>query len=1231
MNRPSTTSETNNGTSTKKAVFNYAAAVKRSSQIQDQPSSPTTTSVNNAVSAPTTPTKVTNGSTPLNSNGSTSPAASGGQQLPAASKEQHKNSPNAVPSPSGTGKSASRNTVQLPRAPPTDAAPIQFGSINQDIDLSSRTPTAKSGETSNTTGAPASPSGITFGTLSGTTMKFESQPFVPQQRRESAQSSQSDSQQQPQQQQGYNNNNGSRHYSGQRHQYNPNKHSANTMNTQSGGYIHTKKNISPHMGSTPSPNQHMAHGWGSSASGHIPPQSYYHPRPQYDAQRAYYGFENAGIPLGGPPQRCVVPSPKKNPIAIIDPVTRAEVPVGNKIVTGSSNLTKDAEKPMAPPKVVSKAIPIINPNKEKIEREEAERKAKEEAERKAKEEAELKAKEEAERKAKEEAELKAKEEAERKAKEEAERKAKEEAERKAKEEAELKAKEEAERKAKEEAERKAKEEAELKAKEEAELKAKEEAERKAKEEAELKAKEEAERKAKEEAECKAKEEADRKAKEEAERKLEEERDVKKDAEHKEKEHTVIPEAKAEKIPERLDLSNLSASPDQVPSTPVQPTKSVPRVTRLIEELNAVEYPEEVKGPFGFKDKDGRIKYDSKFLLQFQPLCKETSIDTSIFQEYNYEQSDRGGSRANSRRQGSERGRGPRTPGGGEIGMFRHGSKDGRMEMGKFAGGRPLTHRTGSGRDGLPSPGGMQREGSRSRSGRGGKRHAGRGEDKRDREEKQQPGGPTIAPEDVVPLEKSETRWVPLSARKKLESQATEDPERMSDELIIRKVKGLLNKLTIEKFDSISDQIWAYAEQSTKEDDGRALRIVITLTFDKACDESAFSAMWAQLCEKLCNNMTDDFKDVSIHDKEGKVVRGAHLFRKYLLNRCQSDFERGWKFNLPEVDESKPDMLTDEYYAAVKAKRHGLGLVQFIGELFKRRMLTDRIMMQCFNRLCADPKEVGDEETETMCKLMTTVGKNLDVKATRGFVDAYFMRMQEMLESPKLSSRVRFKIMDVFDLRKNKWVSRRGGNIGPTTIAEIHEQAQKAKDEQKEAMKRTSSSRGSLPHTMPRTGSHRGAGARDLQRENSSSGGSGPGGNKDASSSSADGWNTVSGSPSGTIKGSRVNELANFGKTDRSKTRSNVLGPSNSPFASLNRVNSKAGDQKNSASDERPTNMNMFSALGGETDDHDHDHDHDHDNDNDHDNDHDATEDLPTEHEHEDTEPRTTPTADSNSD
>lgn len=89
----------------------------------------------------------------------------------------------------------------------------------------------------------------------------------------------------------------------------------------------------------------------------------------------------------------------------------------------------------------------------------------------------------------------------------------------------------------------------------------------------------------------------------------------------------------------------------------------------------------------------------------------------------------------------------------------------------------------------------------------------------------------------------------------------------------------------------------------------------------------------------------DIKDENIRDKHGNVVAGGNLFRKYLLNRCQEEFERGWKINLPPRPDGVTEevaMMSDEYYIAAAAKRRGLGLVKFIGELYKLGMLTERI-------------------------------------------------------------------------------------------------------------------------------------------------------------------------------------------------------------------------------------------------------------------------------------------------
>ena len=104
-------------------------------------------------------------------------------------------------------------------------------------------------------------------------------------------------------------------------------------------------------------------------------------------------------------------------------------------------------------------------------------------------------------------------------------------------------------------------------------------------------------------------------------------------------------------------------------------------------------------------------------------------------------------------------------------------------------------------------------------------------------------------------------------------------------MVDRKVRALLNKLTMERFDSISDQIIAWANRSEKEKNGRMLIQVIRLVFKEAADEATWSEMYARLCRKMMEQISPNVRDDGIKNAEGKPIAGEQLFRKYLLNRC----------------------------------------------------------------------------------------------------------------------------------------------------------------------------------------------------------------------------------------------------------------------------------------------------------------------------------------------------------
>jgi hypothetical protein len=137
---------------------------------------------------------------------------------------------------------------------------------------------------------------------------------------------------------------------------------------------------------------------------------------------------------------------------------------------------------------------------------------------------------------------------------------------------------------------------------------------------------------------------------------------------------------------------------------------------------------------------------------------------------------------------------------------------------------------------------------------------------------------------VVPLQATENRWDGKAI------QVDQD----SPELVERKVKGLLNKLTMEKFASISDQIiaWANKSEMPEEKDGRTTLIqVIRLVFEKATDEATWSEMYARLCRKMMEQISTNVQDDGIKNSEGKPITGGQLFRKYLkVGQASLSFE-----------------------------------------------------------------------------------------------------------------------------------------------------------------------------------------------------------------------------------------------------------------------------------------------------------------------------------------------------
>ncbi|KAG8947542.1 hypothetical protein FRC00_009056, partial [Tulasnella sp. 408] len=249
---------------------------------------------------------------------------------------------------------------------------------------------------------------------------------------------------------------------------------------------------------------------------------------------------------------------------------------------------------------------------------------------------------------------------------------------------------------------------------------------------------------------------------------------------------------------------------------------------------------------------------------------------------------------------------------------------------------------------------------------------------------------------------SESPWAPTSVGRNRLSVDESSPD-----FVERKVTFLLNKLSWENFDSVSDQIVSWANKSENEEDCAILVLFIRLIFEKATDESHWADMYARLCKKMIDKLSPNFHADNVLNKNGEPVIGGQLFRRFLLIRCQEDFKQGWSSEETQV---VPELGTAEYFTRAKVKRQGLGLVRFIGELFKLRILTERVIHECIKMLLpSETNDPRDAEIETLCKLLTTVGERIDVRESKVYMDIYLGKMQAVANNDNVASRTRYMI------------------------------------------------------------------------------------------------------------------------------------------------------------------------------------------------------------------------------
>ncbi|CAK9152051.1 unnamed protein product [Ilex paraguariensis] len=294
-----------------------------------------------------------------------------------------------------------------------------------------------------------------------------------------------------------------------------------------------------------------------------------------------------------------------------------------------------------------------------------------------------------------------------------------------------------------------------------------------------------------------------------------------------------------------------------------------------------------------------------------------------------------------------------------------------------------------------------------------------------------------------------TSQVMHKAEKKYEVGKVTDEEQAKQ----RQLKGILNKLTPQNFEKLFEQV-----KQVNIDNATTLTGVISQIFDKALTEPTFCEMYANFCSHLAGELPD----LSVGSE--KIT-----FKRLLLNNCQEEFERGEReqeeANKAEEEGEAKQSVEEREEKRTQARRRMLGNIRLIGELYKKKMLTERIMHECIKKLLGQPENPDEEDVEALCKLMSTIGEMIDHPRAKEHIDVYFDGMAKLSNNMKLSARVRFMLKDSIDLRKNKWQQRRKVE-GPKKIEEVHRDAAQERQAQVSRLARGPSISSSVRRGQP---------------------------------------------------------------------------------------------------------------------------------------------------------------------
>jgi hypothetical protein len=216
---------------------------------------------------------------------------------------------------------------------------------------------------------------------------------------------------------------------------------------------------------------------------------------------------------------------------------------------------------------------------------------------------------------------------------------------------------------------------------------------------------------------------------------------------------------------------------------------------------------------------------------------------------------------------------------------------------------------------------------------------------------------------------------------------------------VRSITGLLNKITAEKFETISAKLVGHIVYSVH------ITHITQRIFESATLQHLYGPLYADLCGALLETLdaTPPFPTASANFRAALQSEAANALRDALAREVEPD---------------------------LRSKSVLVGSMRFIGSLLARRLLPLAVLRESTERLLADSRPLA---VELLLALLATVGPALDTDiwwqssirgSARQHLDEVFARARELAYTERgVPPRLRFLLRNLLDTRASRWVQR----------------------------------------------------------------------------------------------------------------------------------------------------------------------------------------------------------------